>query len=498
MTLRVCFMVHDAHTVLGHGVHRTIVFVQCSNIMVHNGQDILGHIVNEGHGVESGFITHEGGLETRVNRVAVVVVNQIFLECGQGLTNFERRLCASQILADATVSIGVPAVRIRVLQSIGAIQGVEPEMDFPPVGNTVTKRGIERANGKTVPEVPVGIFQERVGPQPEVFPDGVDRTGRTSVQEIVERGIRSRWEVGPILQYGSFGQRSVAPKAVKFGGKVRGRPVSVFFRSRVPFGVAENSVSVDVKAIVIAVERQIATVERVERRARIPQSNRVKSTHSMTHVGLVSIGHAVTVGIGHTRVEVNTVAVLVQFSGQASWEAGCRTVRRVRPTELLGSVQPVQVSVNGSVRSVVLVESGNDDIAPINRRPIHPFFKQGFVDVGDQITVCIRIRRRRSVGIIGVNVGDIGNGGKLRHEQEARNNGKGGQDGCLTSSHELTVGKGSASLSFHLARIAYEGDGTMFIQIVVPNGSFVVKICFKRLHISVHSSPSRAGILLFT
>ena len=218
----------------------------------------------------------------------------------------------------------------------------------------------------------------------------------------------------------------------------------------------------------------------------------------MTHVGLVSIGHAVTVGIGHTRVEVNTVAVLVQFSGQASWEAGCRTVRRVRPTELLGSVQPVQVSVNGSVRSVVLVESGNDDIAPINRRPIHPFFKQGFVDVGNQITVCIRIRRRRSVGIIGVNVGDIGNGGKLRHEQKARNNGKGGQDGCLTSSHELTVGKGSASLSFHLARIAYEGDGTMFIQIVVPNGSFVVKICFKRLHISVHSSPSRAGILLFT
>ena len=188
--------------------------------MVHNRQDILCHIVNEGNGVESGFITHEGGLKTRVNRVAVVVVNQIFLKCGQGFTDFERRLCAGQILADTAVSIGVPAIRIRVLQSIGAIQRIESEMDFPPVGNTVTKRGIEGANGKTVPEIPVRIFQQRVGPQPEVFPDGVDRSGRTSVQEVVECSIRSRWEIGPILQHGSFGQRSVAPKAVKFGGKV--------------------------------------------------------------------------------------------------------------------------------------------------------------------------------------------------------------------------------------------------------------------------------------
>jgi hypothetical protein len=55
----------------------------------------------------------------------------------------------------------------------------------------------------------------------------------------------------------------------------------------------------------------------------------------------------------------------------------------------------------------------------------------------------------------------------LRHKEEAGDDGQGGQDGRLTSSHELTVGKGRALLSFHSAQIAYEGDGTMFIQIAV-------------------------------
>ena len=120
------------------------------------------------------------------------------------------------------------------------------------------------------------------------------------------------------------------------------------------------------------------------------------------------------------------------------------------------------------------------------------------MNIGDQITVRIGVWRGRPIGVIGMNVGDIGDGRELRHEQKACNHSKRGQDGCLTSSHELTLGKASASLSFHLAKIAYEGDGTMFIQIVVPIGGFLRKTITFRPPLSVHSSPFRAGVPLFT
>jgi hypothetical protein len=38
----------------------------------------------------------------------------------------------------------------------------------------------------------------------------------------------------------------------------------------------------------------------------------------------------------------------------------------------------------------------------------------------------------------------------------------------------------------------------MFIQIAVPNGNFSTEIPVQRPQLSVHSSPSRAGISLFT
>jgi hypothetical protein len=66
-----------------------------------------------------------------------------------------------------------------------------------------------------------------------------------------------------------------------------------------------------------------------------------------------------------------------------------------------------------------------------------------------------------------VDVCNVGNGRKLRHKEEAGNHGKGGQNGRLTSSHGITVCKASASLVFHTRKIAYEGDGTLFIQIPV-------------------------------
>ena len=196
----------------------------------------------------------------------------------------------------------------------------------------------------------------------------------------------------------------MAPQAIQFCGEVERRSVRILLRRSVPLRIAHDAVAVNVKPVVVAVKGQVASVQGIKRRARVSEGQRVKTPHAVPHVRLVSIGHAVAVRIGHTGVEVDAVAVFIQLSGETSREAWCRAVCGIGPAELLSGVEPVPVSVDGGVGSVVFVQTLNDDVPAVHGRPVHPFFEQGFVDVGDQIPVGVGVGWRCPVRVVGVDV----------------------------------------------------------------------------------------------
>ena len=127
----------------------------------------------------------------------------------------------------------------------------------------------------------------------------------------------------------------------------------------------------------------------------------------MAHVGLVPVGHAVAVGIGDTRVEVNSVAVLVQLAGKTAGEPRCSAIGRVGPAEFFRGVQAVSVSVRRCVRGVVFVKPLKHHFTTVNGRPVHPFLEQRLVNIRNQVAVRVRVGRGRPIGLIGVHVGNV-------------------------------------------------------------------------------------------
>ena len=81
--------VQDAHTVFGHCIQHTVVFFEGSNIVMHHSERFLGCIVHQRKGAKPGFVANERGFESRVDRVSVIVVNEVFFEGGQRLTDLE-------------------------------------------------------------------------------------------------------------------------------------------------------------------------------------------------------------------------------------------------------------------------------------------------------------------------------------------------------------------------------------------------------------------------
>ncbi len=137
----------------------------------------------------------------------------------------------------------------------------------------------------------------------------------------------------------------MTPQTVKFCCEVGGRAVGVFLWSSKPFCVAEDTVTIHIKTVIVPIKCQIAAVQRVKGRAGVPQRNRVKPTHAMTHVGLVSVGHAVTIGVGDARVKVHPVVVFVKLTCETTRKPWCCAVGRVGPTEFFSGIQPVPVAV---------------------------------------------------------------------------------------------------------------------------------------------------------
>ena len=73
--------------------------------------------------------------------------------------------------------------------------------------------------------------------------------------------------------------------------------MSVFLGSREPFCITEDAISVNIKPIVITIKGQVAGVQWVKGRARIAESDEVKPSHPMAHVGFVAIRHPVSIGV---------------------------------------------------------------------------------------------------------------------------------------------------------------------------------------------------------
>ena len=87
----------DAHAVLCHGVERSVMFSKCSHVVMHHRQRLRWRIVDEGDGCESCIITDECGFEPWIHGVAVVVMDEVLFERGEGFSHFERRECAGDI-----------------------------------------------------------------------------------------------------------------------------------------------------------------------------------------------------------------------------------------------------------------------------------------------------------------------------------------------------------------------------------------------------------------
>ena len=78
--LRGIVKVDDADAVLGHGIERTVVFIQRTNVMMHNRKGVNRCIIDERHRCEVSPVVEKSELESRIDGVSVIVVDQVFLE----------------------------------------------------------------------------------------------------------------------------------------------------------------------------------------------------------------------------------------------------------------------------------------------------------------------------------------------------------------------------------------------------------------------------------
>ena len=118
MTLGRTIEVQDADAVLRHGVQNAVVFGERLDIMVHDGQRVLGCIVDQRHRRKATLIANEGRLDAGIDRVTVVEVHKVLLERRQRFTDLECREGSGHIAGDAAVSIGVPSITVGVLKRI--------------------------------------------------------------------------------------------------------------------------------------------------------------------------------------------------------------------------------------------------------------------------------------------------------------------------------------------------------------------------------------------
>ena len=89
MRLGALCLVENTHAVAGHGVDRPVVFVEHPNIVVEDGKDVFGRIVHQRHGRKRLGVANKGGLQTGIHGVAIVIVDDVFLEGGEGLAQFD-------------------------------------------------------------------------------------------------------------------------------------------------------------------------------------------------------------------------------------------------------------------------------------------------------------------------------------------------------------------------------------------------------------------------
>ena len=131
------------------------------------------------------------------------------------------------------------------------------------------------------------------------------------------------------------------------------------------------------------------------------------------------------------------------------------------------STRPGRGPVEAS-EALFFVETLENDFAAVNSRPVHPFFKQCLVNIGNQITVGVGVGRWCSIRAIWMDVlRTLETAGNCDIKRRLAITARVVRNGRLTSSHGITVCKASASLVFQTRKIAYEGDGTLFIQIPV-------------------------------
>ena len=64
-------------------------------------------------------------------------------------------------------------------------------MNFPTIGDAVAKGWVQRANGKTIPKVAVGVIKQRICAEPKIFTDNIHVPRGASAEQVVEGGIGS-------------------------------------------------------------------------------------------------------------------------------------------------------------------------------------------------------------------------------------------------------------------------------------------------------------------
>ena len=77
--------------VIGERDYAIKMLTQRANVVVHDRQGIGRCVVDQRHGGEVCTVVEERGFEARVDRVSIVVVDKVFLQSGQCLTNLQRR-----------------------------------------------------------------------------------------------------------------------------------------------------------------------------------------------------------------------------------------------------------------------------------------------------------------------------------------------------------------------------------------------------------------------
>ncbi len=94
------------------------MFGERPDVVVHDGQRVLGCIVDQRHRRQVALLANKRRLDAGVHRVAIVKMNEVLFKRRERFSDLQCCQGTRYIAGNASVTIGVPPICVRVLEGV--------------------------------------------------------------------------------------------------------------------------------------------------------------------------------------------------------------------------------------------------------------------------------------------------------------------------------------------------------------------------------------------